>query len=212
MGKKQISQLTFFDYIVGISIGSVAGTMSVQKDITILDGVSSMIIWSLFPIVFYYISKNSIIGRRLLRGKPSILIQNGKIIESNLKRERFTIDDLLEELRNTGVFNIQDVEFAILETSGKLSLLKKASKQAVTVSQMQIPEEYQGLCANIIIDGNIMKDNLNLLNLTEQWVLNELKKNNVSSIKDILLASVDTNGKLHIDYKNKDPKIFDVLS
>ena len=102
-----------------------------------------MIIWSLFPIAFYYVTRKSLIGRKLLDGESTILIQNGKIIESNLKHEKLTINDLLEELRIKNVFNIEDVEFAIFETSGKLSVLKKSSQQTVTASQMQIPINYQ---------------------------------------------------------------------
>ncbi len=211
MGKKQISQLTFFDYIVGISIGSIAAAISVDPNVSLLNGVISMIIWALFPIIFYLISKRGIFWRRIFDGRPTILVQNGKIIEASLYREKFTINDLLEELRLKNVFNIEDVEFAILETGGQLSVLKKSDQQTVTASQMNIPTNYQGLNAILVLDGKILSENLKLLNRKDSWLINELKKYNIPSVKDVLLASYDTDGNLHIDLKNKDPKINNVL-
>jgi uncharacterized membrane protein YcaP (DUF421 family) len=126
MGKKQISQLTFFDYVVGISIGSIAGSLSVERKISFIDGITSMLIWALVPLLFSYLSAKSMKARRLLDGTPTILIQNGKIIEKNLKKVKLTVNDLLEELRVKDAFNIADVEFALLETNGKVSVLKKS--------------------------------------------------------------------------------------
>lgn len=211
MGKKQISQLTFFDYIVGISIGSVAAAMSVDQRIPIQAGIISMVIWALFPITFSYISMHSMAVRRLLDGTPKILIQNGKIIEKNLRKSKFTINDLLEELRIKDVFNIADVEFAILETSGKLSVLKKASILPVTPENMNIPVPEQDVFANIIIDGKLMKENMSQMNVDEKWLHNELHKNNISAVKDVLLASCDSRKVLHIDRKNDDPNDLNIF-
>lgn len=211
MGKKQISQLTFFDYVVGISIGSIAAAMSIEKNISWLEGIFSMIIWTAFPLTLSFITSKSINARRILEGTPTILIQNGKIVEKNLRKSKFTVNDLLEELRTKDVFNIEDVEFALLETNGKISILKKSYLQTVTNSDLGLPSVYQSLSANIIIDGKLMLQNISMLNINESWILNELKKQNISSIKDILLACYDTNGNLHIDLKNNDPKVFNVL-
>jgi uncharacterized membrane protein YcaP (DUF421 family) len=211
MGKKQISQLTYFDYVVGISIGSIAAMLSLDRSISYVDGISSMIIWAAFPLVLSLIASRSMRGRRLLDGTPTILIQDGKIIEKNLSKAKFTINDLLEELRIKDAFNIADVEFALLETSGKVSVLKKSPNQPVTKSDLEIPSNYQGLCANVIIDGKIMTQNLSFLKINETWLLNEIEKNNIHTVKDVLLASYDTNGVLHIDMKSHDPQAFDVL-
>ena len=145
MGKKQISQLTFFDYVVGISIGSIAASLSVDQRISFIDDITSMIIWTLVPLVFSYLSAKSIKTRRLLDGTPTILIQNGKIIEKNLTKTKLTINDLLEELRVKDVFNIADVKFALLETNGKISVLKKSSNQTVANSNLKTPVHHQGL-------------------------------------------------------------------
>lgn len=211
MGKKQIAHLTFFDYVVGISIGSIAGALSVEKNISWIDGITSMVIWSLFPLGFSFWAAHSMWARRLLDGTPTILIQNGKIVEKNLVKAKLTINDLLEELRIKDVFNIADVEFALLETNGRISVFKKQSKQPVTNSDLKIPVDYQGLCANIIIDGKIMRNNLSLINKDEQWLLKELKKINVVSVEEVLLACYDASGSLHIDRKNQDPSILNVL-
>lgn len=211
MGKKQISQLTYFDYIVGISIGSVAAELSVEKGVTLPEGIASMIIWAAFPLILSFIAAKSMRARRLLDGTPTILIQNGKIIEKNLHKAKFTINDLLEELRIQGAFNIADVEFALLETSGKVSVLKKSKNQTVTVSDLDLKEKCQGLCANLIIDGKIMQQNIKLLGKNKEWLINELMKRNVLSTADVLLACVDSNGNFHIDLKNQDPSVCDVL-
>lgn len=179
MGKKQISQLTFFDYIVGISIGSIAAAMSVDKRISVINGIASMIIWALFPIVFSFISIHSMTARRLLDGTPTVLIQNGKIIETNLKKSKFTLNDLLEELRLKDVFNIKDVYYAILETSGKLSVSKKT-----------LPTQKQSVCINFIIDGNLMGKNMKKMNVDEIWLNAELRKNNIFSVRDVVAAGI----------------------
>ncbi len=212
MGKKQISQLTFFDYVVGISIGSVAAAVSIEDNVTLKEGIISMIIWAAFPLILSFAASKSMIARRVLDGTPTILIQNGKIIEKNLYKVKFTVNDLLEELRVKDIFYIDDVEFALLETSGKISILKKSDKQTVTNSDLVLTSAYQGLCANVIIDGKFMKDNIAMLKIDEAWILSELKKRGIPSIKSILLATYDSNGNLHIDLKDNDPKVLNVLN
>lgn len=211
MGKKQISQLTFFDYVVGISIGSIAAALSVDPRISFAQGITGMVIWAAFPLILYFLSSKSILARRLLDGNSAILIQNGKIIEKNLARTKLTVNDLLEELRIKAVFNIADVEFALLETNGKVSVLKRTAKQTVTNADLKIQAEQQGLCANLIIDGRVMKNNLALLGKDETWLLSELKKQKVNTVRDVLLASCGANGVLHVDLKNQDPPVFSVL-
>lgn len=198
MGKKQISQLTFFDYVVGISIGSVAAAMSVDQRISIHAGIVSMIVWALFPIVFSFVSLHSMTARRLLDGTPKVLIQNGKIIEKNLQASKFTINDLLEELRIKDVFNIADVEFAVLETSGKLSVLKKAAVQAVIPKDMDV-------FSSIVIDGKLVKENMAKMNIDEQWLAAELRKHGINSVGDVLLASCNSQKVLQVDRKNDGP-------
>lgn len=211
MGKKQISQLSFFDYIVGISIGSVAAAMSVDQRISLSNGISSMIVWALFPIVFSFVSLHSITARRLLDGTPIVLIQSGKIVEKNLKISKFTVNDLLEELRLKDIFDITDVDFAILETNGKLSVLRTASKQSVTPADMNLSSSDEGLYGNIIIDGRLMKKNMKRMKIDERWLKENLKNSHVTSIENVLLASCNMKGLLHIDKKYDDPDDLNVF-
>lgn len=202
MGKKQISQLNFFDYAVGITIGSIAATFSIDNTIEYSHGLIGLTVWGLLPIVIAYATVKSIHARRLLGGVPTLLIQNGKIIEGNLRKERFNVNDLLEELRIQGVFDISNVEFAILETNGKISIQLKSQKNPITPSDLNIFTKYKGLSANLIIDGKVMHNNLGLVNHDEIWLLNELKKYKIDSPDEVFLASLNSDGSLYIDRKN----------
>lgn len=203
LGKKQIAQLSFFDYILGITIGSIAAQMSIDTDIPMTNGLGSLILWSLVSLLISYVSLKSMRARRFLEGVPTVIIKNGEIIKENLKKERYHINELLEDLREKGVFNIADVEFAILETDGALSVLKKSQTQPITPRDIGIDTKYQGLSANLIIDGEIMYKHLQTVGLNEEWLSDELNKRGIDSFKDVLLASLDTDGNLYVDLKDK---------
>ncbi len=211
MGKKQISQLTFFDYCIGITIGSIAANFSLDENITYLHGIETLIIWGVLPIFISYFSLKSMFIRRKFEDTPTILIQNGKIIEKNLKKERFNINDLLEELRLKNVFNISDLEFSLLETTGEISIQLKSEKQPLTPSDLNIPVKYKGLCASLIIDGKIMYSHLKILKLTETWLKNELKKKKVKSLEQVLFASLDNDKNLYVSLKNNNIKEENVM-
>ena len=202
MGKKQLSQLTFFDYVVGISIGSISAALAVDSSISYLRGITGLIIFALFPIVFSFITIKSYGARKLLDGMPTILIQNGKIIEKNLKKTQLSVNDILEECRLKNAFDIADVEFAILETSGKFSVAFKADKQPLTPQDMNIKASYKGLCINVIIDGRIFDDHLHLIGKDKAWLDAELEKQNIFNCKDVLLGYVDSNQQLIVHKKN----------
>ena len=132
MGKKQISQLTFFDYCVGITIGSIAATLSIDQNVKIVNGLVSLTIWGLFPIILAYVGMKSIIFSNITDGKATILIQNGEILHKNLKKNLLTVNELLLLLREKGTFKVSDVEMAVFETNGQLSVLLKTNQQPVT--------------------------------------------------------------------------------
>lgn len=211
LGKKQISQLTLFDYITGITIGSIAASLAVDAQITLYHGIIGLLVWTLLPIAISKITLRNTRFKRLTDGSPSILIQNGKIVYDNLKKERFSVVDLLEELRLKDVFNVNDVEFAILETSGKLSVQKKSQKQAVTPSDLNIPTKYYGLSANLIIDGEIMHNHLINVKLNEEWLEAELQAQKIKSANEVALAVLDSDGKLHIYLKSMSVKESKIL-
>jgi len=202
MGKKQMAQLNFFDYVVGISIGSIASEYAVVRSIHIAEGLTALVVFTLFSLILSYISMKSYMGRKILDGTPVILIKSGKIIEANLKKTKVNINDLLEECRQKDIFDIAGVEFAILETSGRLSVLPKSQNRPLAPKDMQIPVPYEGLCTNVIIDGKIIEGHLPAMHLDKKWLDSELAKQGTKDYSDVLLAYVDTSGALHTHLRN----------
>lgn len=198
MGKKQISQLNLFDYIVGITIGSVAADISLDLNKSFLDGVICMLVFGLTGALVSYVTLKSIKLRRFFTGTPSIIIENGKIIEEGLKKVKFDINDLMEELRGAGYFNIDEVAYAVMETNGKISFLPKDGDKLVTKKDMDLKIIPSSLVANIIIDGKIMMNNLKAMNKDEKWLSHELKVLGYKDIDEILLATLDSNDKIMV--------------
>lgn len=211
IGKRLISELNFFDFIVGITIGSIAASLSVEERVSISDGIVTLIIWGLVPIIIAKLSLASHAARKLFDGTPVIVIQEGKILEDNLRKQNYNINELLEELRLGGVYNIADVESAILETNGRISIQLKAEKQPATPSDLNIAVTRQGLSANVIMDGRILNEQLRLLNRDADWLNEEIRKRNIESVDQILFASVDTSGTLFIDLKEDKLETTDIL-
>lgn len=198
MGKKQISQLNLFDYIVGITIGSVAADISLDLNKSFLDGVICMLVFGLTGALVSYVTLKSIKLRRFFTGTPSIIIENGKIIEEGLKKVKFDINDLMEELRGAGYFNIDEVAYAVMETNGKISFLPKDGDKPVTKKDMDLKIIPSSLVANIIIDGKIMMNNLKAMNKDEKWLSHELKVLGYKDLDEILLATLDSNDKIMV--------------
>ena len=198
MGKKQISQLTFFDYVIGISIGSIAAEMTTNKDVLYGHGVVAIIVYGLIALLISVVTNKSIKARRFFTGHTFMLIDQGKILEQNLKEVKYDVNDLLSEARNAGYFNIADIEYALLETNGKISFLPKSDKQPATLGDLNIQKEQEGLCANVIIDGKIMKENLKFTGLDESWLKAELNNQNAGPVSNIILATVDNQNQLSV--------------
>lgn len=207
MGKKQLSQLTFFDYCVGITIGSVAATMSVDQNVKITNGFIALIIWGLFPIVLAYIGIKSRKFISVTDGRPAILIKNGHVLEDIMKSNQLSIDELMMLLREKDVFSLKEVEMAVLETNGKLSILKKAAEQPVTPQVLGLIVEKKTAPTLLIADGSILEKNVQMLHYSKTWLEAEVKKHGASSIKDVFLAQVDASGILYVDlYEEKKKK------
>lgn len=205
MGKQQVAQLTFFDYIVGITIGSIAATLSVQVNENLLSTLAGMITWAILAILLAVLSVHSVLVRKLVDGEATIVVQQGKLLEDNLKRIRIPIEQLISELRTQGVFNIADVEVAMFEPGGKLSIQKKAAKQTLTTGDVNISSQYAGLPTNLILDGAILADALHSLNLSKAWLQHQLEKQNIQDVTAVSLAQLDTQGNLYVDLKGDKP-------
>lgn len=201
-GKQQMSELTFFDYVVGITIGSIAATLSVQLNQNTTATLAGMIIWGLLPIFLAYLSLHSVWIRKVVEGEATVVIENGKIMEQNLTRIRLSIDDLLSSLRAKDVFNITDVEFALFETSGKLSIQLKSQKLPLTPADLNLPTGYAGLPTTLIDDGKPLVDALHSLNLSQAWLRYQLGKQQITDFTVVALAQLDTAGNLYVDLKD----------
>ncbi len=211
MGKKQLAQLTFFDYVVGISIGSIAAAFAIDNEIPYAHGLIGLVLYALFPIVMSKLEMRSVKVKEWFDGTPTVLVQNGKFVESNLRKSKFNITDVLEECRMKGAFSVADVEFAVLETSGQVSVLLKSQKQPLTPDDLNISTQYKGLNAELIIDGIVIHENLRLVHLDQAWLKAALEKQNVHTFEEVLFASLGTDGKLTVDLKRETQEPLDVL-
>ncbi|MDR0268071.1 MAG: DUF421 domain-containing protein [Paenibacillus sp.] len=200
IGEKQLGHLTFFDYVTGITIGSVAAEIVVRKDTPFFNGMISLIWWVILAILISYVSLKSSKARVLMDGQPKIIIKEGKIMRETLKSTRLNMDDLSMMLREKDVFSIQDVRYAILEPDGKISVLKKEFKQPITKGDLNIPTPiFTNLPSGIISDGKIVKKNLKELNLDEHWLYQELQNKGIHSADEVFYAEVQSDGSLFVD-------------
>ena len=207
MGKKQVSQMNIYDYLIGITIGSVAADIALDIEKDIIAGIVSLGIFGLSAVLVTYLTLKSILFRRIFTGVPTILIENGKIIEKNMRKEGIDINDLQEEARQNGYFDLSKVNYAVLETSGNISFLAKANEEVVTRRDIDINVKDDGLWANIVIDGVLLENNLSAMKRDEVWLKKELKKRGYINYSGILLLTMDVNGKIVIYDKDEDSNI-----
>jgi uncharacterized membrane protein YcaP (DUF421 family) len=205
IGKQQVAQLTFFDYVLGITIGSIASTLSVQINENMTATLAGMGVWAGLAILLAYLGMHSVWVRKVVEGEATVVIENGKILEEHLRKLRIPIDELISELRTVGAFNISDIEFALFEPGGKLSVQKKASEQPVTPGDLSLNAQYNGLPTNLIMDGILLTDALKSLKLSRAWLQHQLNKQKIKDIGDISLAQLDTMGNLFVDLKGDRP-------
>jgi len=204
MGKKQVSQLNLYDYVVGITIGSVAAEISINFEAKFLNGLIVMAVYTIVSILIAHFTAKSMKLRRFVVGVPIIIIEDGKILEDNVEKSKIDLSDLLQEARNNGYFDISEIEFAIMEANGKISFLPKSKYAPLTPSDMKVKVPYKGLCANLVIDGNIMSNNLKVINKNDEWLLTRLEKEGYTHIEDLLLVTCDSKEKLTIYKKGED--------
>ena len=205
MGKQQVAQLTFFDYIVGITIGSIAATLSVQVNENSFATLSGMVTWSILAIILAVLGMHNTKLRKVVDGEATVVVKDGKILEENLKKVRIPIEELISELRTQGVFSMGDVEYALFEPGGKISIQKKSDKQPLTPSDMKIPVQYDGLPKTLILDGTVQYEELKSLGLSKAWLHHQLDKQNIREFAEVSLAQLDTKGNLYVDLQGDKP-------
>lgn len=198
LGKKQISQLSFFEYVLGITLGELAGFISTDIEAHFIHGFIAMLVWFTVPFGAELLTMKSTVLRHWFEGKGRVIIKGGKVLEDNLKKERLTADELLEQLRGKNVFNMADVEFAVLETNGELSVLLKPDKQPLTPSQLGVKMIREEEPQTVIIDGNYMDEPLATLGLSRGWLNTELEKIGLT-VENVFIGQVDAYQQLYVD-------------
>ncbi len=201
LGKSQVNQLTVADFINAIVIGAIAGSLVVELGESGYYYAFGLLVFGLLTIGAEYIALKYRPARKLMEGEPTVVIHNGKILEDNMKKLLYNTDNLTMQLREQGIFNIADVEFAVAEPNGSLSVLPKADKLPPTASDMNIPVSYQGIPSELIQDGKIIEQNLLQNNLDEEWLFRELEKQGITAVSDVNFASLDSDGNLYVDLK-----------
>jgi uncharacterized membrane protein YcaP (DUF421 family) len=205
LGRKEISQMTFFNFVSAIAIGSLAANLVISQDLSIRNGVIALLGWALFTLLMDFIDLKSKTLRKVVTGDPTIVIKEGKIVDKALRSSRLDLDSLNAMLRQQNIFSIADVDYAIFETNGKISAIPKDNKKAVTKSDMNIPIQPKvfSIATEVISDGKILTQNLEKLNLDKNWVNQQLKQLNINSYSDVLYAQIQTDGTLFVDKKGE---------
>ncbi|WHY57603.1 DUF421 domain-containing protein [Peribacillus simplex] len=199
LGKQTISQMTMFDFVATISLGAIAANLAFNTSIKVHHTIIAFTIYIAIIFLIALISLKNSKGRKFLAGDPTIVMQNGKILEGNMNKMRYTLDYLNQQLRERDIFNIEEVLFAIVETNGTLTVLKKPQFRNVTKQDLMIavmPE--QKLPIELIMDGEIIKENLEQNNITFSWLESELIKRNLLK-HDVVYAVLAANGNLYVD-------------
>ncbi|WP_208588960.1 YetF domain-containing protein [Gracilibacillus suaedae] len=205
MGRKELRQLTFFNFVSGIAVGSIAASLVVNQNLEIWAGIYALSGWAILTIIMGVVDIKSKKARKVIEGQPAILIKQGKIMEGELRKARLDIDALHSLLRKKNVFSVTDVDYAIFETDGTLSVMKKEDKQTLTKGDMHIQvikTEPFPIATEVISDGKINKSNLSKLSIDENWLEKQLKQAGVNDISDIFFAEIQKDGRLYIDLRD----------
>ena len=206
MGKRQIGELQPYELAVLIMVSALAAIPMEDIAIPLLNSIIPIILLLVFQVLTSFAAQRSEKVRSVVCGRPSIIIQNGKIVESELREMHLNINDLIEQLRICGYHNISDVEFAIFETNGDLSVIPKSQCRPLQPRDLQIETGYEGLPFPLIVDGNVNRENLAKAKLDLLWLQNEMKKRGIESSKDVLFASLGTEGQLYVQQKEEQKK------
>lgn len=198
LGKRQISQLSFFEYITGITIGDLAASISLDLKATWYLGVISLAVWVAVSLMIEFLQLKSKKARDFIDSTSTVLIKDGKIMEDNLKKERLTNEELMEQLRGKNAFKAAEVEFAIMEPNGQINVLMKKENQPLTPTHLGIKVGPESEPQTVILDGKIMDEPLATRGLNRRWVLTELEKLGVS-LDNVFIGQVDAYGQLYVD-------------
>lgn len=203
MGKREIGKLSVFDLVISIMIAEIAAFIIDDPHMPVMEGILPILTLVGIQILIAFLSLKNRMIREWFDGKPSYLIENGKLNQAEMRKQRYTLDDLMMQLRERSVTNVADVEFAVLETSGKLSVIEKKQNSQTKPSPdaaSDIPRfRYEGLPLPLIMDGKVQDDNLEKLGKTRFWLKNQLQAKGVNDFKQVFFCTIDYRGRLFLD-------------
>lgn len=211
MGYRQMSQMSLFDYINGITIGSIAAEMATELE-DYHKPLTAMIVYGAAAVCLSWLSENSMSARRFLNGKPLILLHHNTLYEENLKKAKIDLNEFLEQCRVSGYFDISQLQTVILEGNGKLSFLPKSSDRPATPADLNLNPDTEDMTAALVLDGHIMKKNLHHSGKDEKWLTSHLSDLGYPDAKQVLLATCDLNNKLTVFAKNRGEHSEDILN
>ena len=211
MGYRQISQLSFYDYIIGISIGSISADMAVGLDDDWWHTFVPLVIYGISSLLLSRWTMKSVKARRFLSGTPVILIENGELLKQNLNKVHYDLSDFLTACRSAGYFDINDIQYAIMEHTGTISFLPYPNKRNCTPEDFQLNPQPEGLVCNLIIDGKIMKHHLKRIGKDLNWLNKQLDQQNIAGASEVLLATYDVNGQFQVFRQKTTKESFSVL-
>jgi uncharacterized membrane protein YcaP (DUF421 family) len=204
MGKRQIGEMQPFELVIAIMVSELASMPMQDTRIPLIHGVIPIITLLALQISISYAELKSEKARSIFSGKPSIVIRDGKLDIGQLRLDRFNLNDLLEELRLQGYYDIEDIEYAILETSGQVSIIPKTKLEPATREDLNIECKQAKVPISLILDGKVNKSNLMLINKDVTWLNEELKKHKIQSSKDVFIALIDSHDKFFYQLKESE--------
>lgn len=202
MGKREIGQLQPFELAISIMIADLASVPMSELGIPLTNGIVPILALLVMYMIISILNMKSVNFRKIMSGKPAILIYRGRIDEKALKRESITINELQERLRVDNIFNLGDVEYAILETNGELTVIQKPEKRALTPQDLNIDPDYEGIPYDLVVEGKIMHENLKTIGKDEIWLQKQLKKFDANT-ENTLVATIDGKGNFFCQKKEK---------
>ena len=197
LGHKQVSQLDIFDYITGITIGSIAAELATELEKP-LEPLIAMVVYGAIAVVLSVITEKVQKTRKYINGTPTIIMNNGKIYRENMKKAKLELSEFMMMCRQEGYFNLIDIKTAVFEYNGRLSILPVSAKRPVTPADMSLTLQEESISTEVIMDGRILDENLKRMGLDEKWLMKQLDKQGYRSAKEVFLGVCDENGAVSL--------------
>lgn len=211
MGNKEMSHLNLFDYIIGITIGSIAAEMATALESDFTQPLTAMVVYALVTVLISYTTNHSLKARRIVEGKTLILLDNGKLYRNNFKKGKVDLNEFLMQCRTNGYFNISEIQTAVLETNGKISFIPKSERKPVTLEDLNLKQKQEKLILNVVLDGIVLEENLKILSKDKEWLEKQARKQGVKDISKIFLATCDQEENLSIYMKVNNDNVDDMF-